>query len=821
MFINKDFVLLTFVEQVNDKKNQWKTIFNGHYLLLACLVFFLMPYHAYATEVEPHGEINLASQMEIIIDHDSSINFAEIILNSELLSWQKNQNTSMNFGFQKNPIWLKTRVTNSSKEDLNYLLVVESPTLDYLDLFLVDSQQAVVQFSTGNARNYSNRLLDNRNFVFPITISAQSYLDIVLRVEEAGSLQAPISLWSADQYYENYQYQQTKLAIYIGILFTLVHYNLFLWLTVGSRAYAYYVLYIISMLFVWATQTGIGSQFIWPESPHLASQIVQVSVPLSIIFAALFGIHTLNLKSNEWLGKLNWSLIFFSITLILSIPFIAVATHLKISVVSGVLSSIVFLMTGFSRWQKGELAIKLFTVAWFAFLSGSVIYGATKLGVLPANIFTNNIIWIGSTVEGILLSFSLGARINQVQQDKLLLERQQLKSKMREFELENIAIKAEAESKAKSELIATFSHEVRTPINGILGMTDLLAESANTEEQKEFISVLKYSGQILLNLINDALDYSKIEAGKMTVESIETDLYQVVESSVAIFSFQARERGVALVTEISPETPRKIMADPVRLTQIISNLVSNGLKFTNEGEVRLSVFSNQADGIIRFEVNDTGIGINQVQQERLFQSFHQADKSTTRKYGGTGLGLSICKQLVLLMDGNIGVNSNLGEGACFWFEIPLVLADKSSDKPDEKTNNVETLVNEKRILVVEDNRINQIVLARYLEKMNCEVIMSDNGLKAVEQYQIEKERLDMIIIDYEMPEMDGVEASRQIREIEKQTMTKVIPIVMLTAHTMPETLIKLEQSGIDEVMFKPVKSEKLSDLLTRHLSGFD
>lgn len=595
--------------------------------------------------------------VEYFIDAKNKQSFESISSSKNDINWKKLNDLNTNFGFQPNPVWLKGDLYNSQKERLELFLVVNAPMLDYLDFYLLDSNNNIKKINTGNYRPFSSRAIDNRNFIFPVSIAANQTVQFYLRVQESGSLHLPIKIWSPINYFEEYQYEQSKFTLYFGIFITLILYNLFLWLVVRSIEYGYYVLYILAVLFIQASQTGLGSQLIWPNLPFVASIVVQISVPFAVIFAALFSIKILKLILHERLYKLNILILLTAVLSLLLTPLLSPHLHLKLIVFLGIIASLLFLVIGFLKWRSGDLAAKIFTVAWFSFLLGTIIYGTTRLGLFPVNTFTNEIMWIGSIVEGLLLSFSVGARINQTHKEKA--------------ELEHEAARQEAENKAKSNFIAMLSHEVRTPINGVLGLSDLLGESKLNEEQTEFVNLIRFSGESLLTLINDVLDYSKIDAGKMKVELIETDLKNLVTSSLNTFKPLAKKSDIELILSVTSNVPDTIKSDPIRLIQVINNFISNAIKFTKKGRVVLSISVTDPKQQLRFEVSDTGIGLSQEQQNNLFQSFQQADSSTTRIYGGTGLGLFICKQLVSLMGGELGVLSKLGEGSQFWFEIPL------------------------------------------------------------------------------------------------------------------------------------------------------
>ena len=371
--------------------------------------------------------------------------------------------------------------------------------------------------------------------------------------------------------------------------------------------------------------------------------------------------------------------------------------------------------------------------------------------------------------------------------------------------------------RTKSDFLATISHEIRTPINGVIGMTGLLLDTELTTEQRQFTETIETSASILLGLVNDILDFSKVEANQLRLENIEFDLDSLLSDIDRIASVEAFKKNLPLTKDLASELRlNSYVGDPTRISQVLANLVSNAVKFTHAGNVSISALVEKQSSVstlVRFEISDTGIGLSDDEIKKIFTPFSQADASTTRKFGGTGLGLSICKSLVELMGGSIGVSSKVSVGSVFWFSIPLVK--KSKLKAVENADLTPTTdFKGARILLAEDNSVNQLIAIKILTKHGFRVDPVGNGLEAIKALQLAP--YDLVLMDCQMPELDGYDATSSIRNAVGCSFQN-IPVIALTANAMDGDRKRCEKAGMSDYVTKPFKAQDLLLAIERNL----
>jgi signal transduction histidine kinase/DNA-binding response OmpR family regulator len=750
---------------------------------------------------------------------------------------------SLTFGLTHSAIWLRLRLTNDTNAYLERLLEVPFPHLHHVDWYVPRNDGGFDRIGTGGARPFAERPISHRHFVFPVQLAPGMTQTYYLRVASETGLDIPAKLWERHTFAERSTQEYMGQALYFGMLFALGIYNFLLFVSLRDKVYLYYVLFLGASLLSTVAFSGIAFQFVWPEHPGWNMISSMVGFALSGITLLTFQRRLLVTHDTvPWLDRLMRG--FRVVNVLQIIGFLLLPYHRMIGIGIGLdaANMLLSLVVGIVCRIRGQRSARFFLLAFSCLVFAGVTVALRSYGVkgIP-NFLAVYGMQIGSATEMLLLSLALADRFNQIKREKEIAQQQLVDSlkrserileqrviertselsrtneELREHEraLEIAKEGAEEASRMKSAFLANMSHEIRTPMNAVIGMAWLALRTDLDRKQRDYVEKIHRAAVSLLGIIDDILDFSKIEAGKLSIENTDFSLHDVLTNVSTVTSQRASEKGLRFRFDVADDVPVHLNGDPLRLGQVLINLTSNAIKFTSEGSVHLRchvVHGDARNVELRFEVEDTGIGMTPEQQARLFQAFTQADESTTRKYGGTGLGLAISRRLVEMMGGGITLHSQAGAGSTFGFTLRFgigVLAASSQSLPERLLDC--------RVLVVDDNLAAREILTGLVEGFHLRVDAVAGGADALAAIRRAdaNEPYGLVLADYGMPEMNGIELAGAIRDAGLQHTPKVI---LVTAFGRDDVLHRAENAAVAAVLFKPIDQSLLHDTFVNVLS---
>ena len=753
----------------------------------ALVLYFCLCASTQADLTAPTASVQLDESGELwfLNDYDKSLNLAQI-RHGDALPWQQARGDSITATWTRESYWIRLRLAPAPRACslvLSYLF----PRVNILDVYVIRNGALERSYLTGSHRPFSSRPIANPLYLFPVDIGRGDSVEFLVHMQ--GDLPSKmLGYWTLQPQQQALDHLSAASAFdwaVIGILTMITLATLVVWLVTRARLQLFFAFYIAVQLLQYMSIRGYAFWLLWPNFPGMESFYATYFITImQIAVTALFAKELLDLSRTA--PRLNRAVVGIVLMLGSSALFAARWSDLRFFLFNFalfilILLYLILLGSGFWLWRyRSHKDAAVFCAIWGLYTVVTLImYGAFALNLR---------FWYSQAL----------ADLSQLCQ--IMLFGSALILRLRKTEL--AAHRALAESRAKSAFLAVMSHEIRTPMNGVLGMAELLGHTDLNDIQRYYTSTIFNSGKTLLRVLSDILDFSKVEAGKLELEQVAFNLGELLETAVAPYRLSSARNRVVLSASIAPDTPLWLIGDSIRLQQVITNLLSNAFKFTPHGEVVLRIEAGRRtnDRIeLCCSVSDTGPGIDPDTQARLFESFVQADASTTRKFGGTGLGLAICKQLVELMDGSISVTSMLGKGSTFRFNAWL----SATTMPREQHIDLRG----RKLLIMDDHLAYQQIVVEQTRSLG--MVAECVATVAAARVRLQQcTDFDLLLLDLDMPDGDGLSLARELRDNGTATT-----ILLVTASSTLPPVEQLNAAGVGRAAFKPTSRDKLAQLI--------
>ncbi len=638
-------------------------------LLVACL-----PLWAHAVEFdESTRNLSLGQWTEVFEDTSAAVGIDQVSAPGMAQAFRPLDAKTLNAGYSHSAFWMKIRLSYQPRDPArhaDWLLELAYPPIDHVDVYLLDaSGRQHMSWKTGDMLPFSSRQVRQNNFVFELPLKPGETMIAYVRVASRGSVQAPLNLWSSHAYLEEQPARIYILGLIYGVLLGMLLYNLFIYVSVRDSSYLYYILYIASFGLYQVSVNGAAIEYLWPDNPWWANVATPFLIGISVLFASQF---TRSFLQTALLGRwldtaLVWVMGSAGVVMALAL-FADYGLALRMVTLLAVVFTVLVFTTGIIASFRRVRVARYFLVAWSAFLFGGLVNAVMLMGYLPNTFLTMYASQIGSAIEVALLSLALADRINHARE----LQAQNLLEAGKD--LERLNQQLATSNRLKDEFLATLTHELRTPMNGIIGSLELMRTVPMDVELQMYQQTAASSSQDMMHLINGILTLTELQAGALSAQAEAFELHSLTRRLRARFVAPAQAKGLQLRLDMDPRLPRCLRGDPDKLYQCIECLLDNAIKFTRHGTVTLRLRNQcrQADTCqLQIDVMDTGIGFKRLDEAVLYQRFFQVDSSMTREYGGLGIGLAICRQLIELQGGRLSHQSEPGRGSCFTLTLSL------------------------------------------------------------------------------------------------------------------------------------------------------
>ncbi len=763
-------------------------------VLLFLLIFIAQKSFGVLTINQDFTSKKIASELTFI-ETDSTTKFSDVILINDFQAYDK-----LTLQGSHKTFWITFDLKNNSEKDIK--LLFGSSKFHTIEIFQNGNSISKGGLSYPiDLREYNIESSSQIPFVSGAKSNVKYYVKLQLnKFAPFEYAPTPISITKADFLISDSKNSDHYLFFFLGGVILMTFYNLALYFQLKKNNYLYIVAHNVMILIFVLTQSGwLESNFINNYTHH--ETLILVLGNLSMITYLMLAISVLNFKKHtpkfhSYIVRFIWVWPMFLIPIFFGYQMVSLIIG---SVLSLVVYNLVLIQT-IKAIRRKSIAAKYFLIGNIFFYTGTTFSVLMINEIIPNRIFglsAMEFVELGNMLELTLFSLTLGAVIKE-------MENQLTKTK-------GAKLLAEKTANFKDQFLANMSHEIRTPLNGVIGMLDVFSISSKLDDtQKGQINIVQNSADSLLTIINDILDLSKLQAGKMEIYPIPVDINQFIEHTKSLYLPIASSKNIDMYINIDEAINRYIEFDSSRVKQVLNNLISNAVKFTPKaGQIDINI--SLQDNFVKFEVQDSGIGISKEEQNKIFEDFSQVSEANNDRTDGTGLGLAICKKLVELMEGVIGVESELDKGSKFFFTIKYISTDVIPEVKRKKTFKPKK-TKALNILVVEDKPVNQKVIQLMLNKIGHTVTIANNGIQALAIYPTKT--FNLILMDVQMPEMDGIEATQKLKE----KYTDLPPIIGLSANSMEGDAEKYINLGFDDYLSKPVTLNVVSDKIAEYIS---